>query len=82
MTIENRSVYRDPMVMTIDFIPKQYEDKIYYQYYIDKLCLQSEIKKYEIMYNKTHEAIKQFKQNSKSIDVCETNDFREIDEPI
>lgn len=40
-----RSVYRDPMIMTILLTPKQYKDNTYYDYFIDKLCLRSELKK-------------------------------------
>ena len=78
-----RSVYRDPMLMTIDLKPKQYKDNTYYQYFIDKLCLQSELKRYEVIYNKAHKVITEYKQTitkSQSVD-----DFREIDkddEPI
>ena len=79
-----RSVYRDPMLMTIDLKPKQYKDNNYYQYFIDKLCLQSELKRYEVIYNKAHKVIAEYKQTitkSQSVD-----DFREIDkdddEPI
>lgn len=79
-----RSVYRDPMLMTIDLKPKQYKDNTYYQYYIDKLCLQSELKRYEVIYTKAHKVITEYKQTitkSQSVD-----DFREIDkdddEPI
>lgn len=79
-----RSVYRDPMLMTIDLKPKQYKDNTYYQYFIDKLCLQSELKRYEVIYNKAHKVISEYKQTitkSQSVD-----DFREIDkdddEPI
>lgn len=72
-----RSVYRDPMLMTIDLKPKQYKDNNYYQYFIDKLCLQSELKRYEVIYNKAHKVISEYKQTitkSQSVD-----DFREID---
>lgn len=79
-----RSVYRDPMLMTIDLKTKQYKDNTYYQYFIDKLCLQSELKRYEVIYNKAHKVISEYKQTitkSQSVD-----DFREIDkdddEPI
>ena len=79
-----RSVYRDPMLMTIDLKRKQYKDNTYYQYFIDKLCLQSELKRYEVIYNKAHKVISEYKQTitkSQSVD-----DFREIDkdddEPI
>lgn len=75
-----RSVYRDPMLMTIDLIPKQYkpkgsteqcptQDTTYYDYYIDKLCLRSEIKKYLLIEKQSHEVIKEFKQ-SLSNDNC------------
>ena len=33
-----------------------------------------ELKRYEVIYNKAHEVIKDYKQNSQSV-----NDFREID---
>ena len=59
-----RSVYRDPMIMTIDLNPKQYKDNTYYEYYIEKLCLRSELRKYEIIYNKAHESIKEFKKSN------------------
>ena len=49
-----RSVYRDPMIMTIDLTPKQYNDIVYYDYYIDKLCLRSELKRYITIEKKTH----------------------------
>ncbi|KAK8833918.1 hypothetical protein M9Y10_015871 [Tritrichomonas musculus] len=58
-----RSVYRDPMIMTIDLTPKTYLDNTYYEYYIDKLCLRSELKRYLSIEKKAHEAIKEFKQS-------------------
>ena len=78
-----RSVYRDPMLMTIDLNPKQYEDNTYYDYYIDKLCLRSELKRYETIYNKAHSVIKEFKQTiSKSQSVEDFREIDNIDEPI
>mgnify|MGYP001071781845 CR=1 FL=1 len=58
-----RSIYRDPMIMTIDLTPKQYQDNTYYEYYIDKLCLRNELKRYLSIEKKAHEAIKEFKQS-------------------
>ncbi len=72
-----RSVYRDPMIMTIDLTLKEYKDNTYYEYYIDKLCLRNELKRYEKIYTKAHEVITEYKQTitkSQSVD-----DFREID---
>ena len=72
-----RSIYREPMLMTINLTPRTFEDKTYYEYYIDKLCLRNELKYYEKIYVKAHDIIKDHKQaltKSQSI-----NDFREID---
>ena len=78
-----RSVYRDPMLMTIDLNPKQYKDNTYYDYYIDKLCLRSELTRYETIYNKAHSVIKEFKQTlSKSQSVEDFREIDDIDEPI
>lgn len=68
-----RTVYRDPMLMTVDLTPKQFEDKTYYDYYIDKLCLRSELKRYEAIYTKAH-AVLRGMHKSQSI-----NDFRDMD---
>lgn len=72
-----RSVYRDPMIMTIDLTLKEYKDNTYYEYYIDKLCLRNELMKYEKIYTQAHKSITEYKQTitkSQSVD-----DFREID---
>ena len=72
-----RSIYRYPMLMTINLTPRTFEDKTYYEYYIDKLCLRNELKYYEKIYDKAHEIIKDHKQTlTKSQSI---NDFREID---
>ena len=66
-----RSVYRDPMIMTIDLTLKTYNDNTYYDYYIDKLCLRSELKHYVTIEKKAHDVIKEFKQaheNDESVD--------------
>ena len=65
-----RTVYRDPMLMTVDLNPKQFEDKTYYDYYIDKLCLRSELKRYEAIYTKAHAVLR---------GVHSINDFRDMD---
>lgn len=70
-----RSVYREPMIMTINLDPRVFEDKTYYDYYIDKLCLRNELKRYESIYHKAREVIKEFKRNSQSVE-----DFRKIDD--
>ena len=72
-----RSVYRDPMIMTIDLNPKQYKDNTYYDYFIDKLCLRSEIKKYISIEKKAHDAIHDYKQ-SQSVDAFRAKDSDEI----
>ena len=58
-----RSVYRDPMIMTIDLTPKEYKDNTYYDYYIDKLCLRNELKKYISIEKKAHDIIHEFKKS-------------------
>ena len=58
-----RSVYRDPMIMTIDLNSKEYKDNTYYQYYIEKLCLRTELKNYEKIYTKAHEEMKNYKMS-------------------
>lgn len=81
-----RSVYRDPMLMTIDLTLKEYKDNTYYEYYIDKLCLRSELKKYISIEKKAHEVIKEFKQKSQSESVDTYRDSRseldDVKEPI
>ncbi|KAK8880940.1 hypothetical protein M9Y10_003646 [Tritrichomonas musculus] len=73
-----RSVYRDPMIMTIDLTPKEYKDNTYYDYYIDKLCLRNELKKYISIEKKAHDVIHEFK---KSQDVETYRDSRsELDD--
>lgn len=75
-----RSVYRDPMIMTIDLTPKEYKDNTYYDYYIDKLCLRNELKKYISIEKKAHDVIHEFK---KSQDVETYRDSRsELDDVI
>lgn len=63
-----RTLYRDPMILTIDLTPRQFtednETHTYYKYYIDKLCLRNELKRYESIYAKAHEAIKKFKTDT------------------
>ena len=44
--------------MTIDLIPKEYEGYTYYDYFIDKLCLRSELKRYIMIEKKAHEVMK------------------------
>ena len=65
-----RTVYRDPMLMTIDLKPKVYEEHTYYDYRIDKLCLRSELKKYESIYSTAHAAIKEFKETNEQTGDC------------
>ena len=77
-----RSVYRDPMIMTIDLTLKTYNDNTYYDYYIDKLCLRSELKKYITIEKKAHDIIKEFKQ-SQSANEDSVESFRDsLEEPI
>lgn len=70
-----RTIYRDPMIMTIDLTPKQYKDNIYYDYYIDKLCLRSELKRYLSIEKKAYEAILEFKKSN----VQSVEEFNKID---
>lgn len=67
-----RSVYRDPMIMTIDLTPKEYKDNTYYEYYIDKLCLRNELKKYISIEKKAHEVIHEFKKSQSDVQDVET----------
>lgn len=77
-----RSVYRDPMIMTIDLTLKTYNDNTYYDYYIDKLCLRSELKRYITIEKKAHDIIKEFKQ-SQSANEDSVESFRDsLEEPI
>lgn len=80
---ENRykSVYGDPMIMTIDLTPKQYSNEgstsmTYYDYYIDKLCLRAELKRYLTVEKKALEVISEYKKNV-STD-CETESTEEF----
>ena len=68
-----RTVYREPMIMTVNLTPKTFtpnplttgesnDQRTYYEYYIDKLCLRSELKQYESIYSKAHEVIKEYKK--------------------
>ena len=68
-----RSVYRAPMIMTIVLTPKEYQNHVYYDYYIDKLCLRNELSKYESISNKAHEAIKVYREGN----VESVEEFRE-----
>lgn len=76
------------MIMTIDLTPKTYLDKTYYDYYIDKLCLRSELKRYLSIEKKAHEAILEFKKSQSNIDtyrdsLCELDDVKDAnDSPI
>ena len=83
-----RSIYRDPMLMTIDLNPKQYipkgnfaqqKENTYYEYYIDKLCLRNELKKYISIEKKAHEVIKEFKKLNadESVDTYRDTDAEE-----
>lgn len=61
-----RAVYRDPMLLTIDLTPRQFtstddETHTYYKYYIDKLCLRHELKRYESIYTKANDAINEYR---------------------
>ena len=61
-----RTVYRDPMLLTIDLTPRQFtstndETHTYYKYYIDKLCLRHELKRYESIYAKANDAINEYR---------------------
>ena len=73
-----RTIYRDPMIMTIDLTPKQYKDNIYYDYYIDKLCLRSELKRYLSIEKKAYEAILEFKK----LNVQSVEEFNKIDSEL
>ena len=89
-----RSVYRDPMIMTIDLTPKQFGDVTYYDYYIDKLCLRAELKKYISIEKKAHDVIHQYLnehtatirianlENPTSIDEYRTTDNDDDDKPF
>lgn len=79
-----RSVYREPMLMTIDLKEKQYNDTTYYEYYIDKLFLRNELTKYNKIYTNAHEIITKYKQSHVETqpieefnEVCKTNEFDE-----
>lgn len=76
-----RSVYRDPMIMTIDLTPKQFQDNTYYDYFIDKLCLRSELKRYLSIEQKSHDVIKEFKQSQNSVAALR-NQFDEANDSI
>ena len=72
-----RTLYRDPMIMTIDLTPKLFEDHIYYDYYIDKLILRSELKKYIAIEKQAYDEIKKFKEshvNEEYVDSYRSND--------
>mgnify|MGYP006962204299 CR=1 FL=1 len=64
-----RTIYRDPMILTIDLTPRQFttdndsdsESHTYYKYYIDKLCLRNELKRYELLHAKANEATKEYR---------------------
>ena len=61
-----RTIYRNPMILTIDLTPRQFvsdnnESHTYYKYYIDKLCLRHELKRYESIYAKANDAIKEYR---------------------
>ena len=51
------------MLMAIVLTEKQYNDSTYYNYYIGKLCLWSELKVYETICTKAHESIMEFKKS-------------------
>ena len=76
-----RTVYRDPMILTIDLTPRQFieenESHTYYKYYIDKLCLRNELKHYESIYNKALDAIKEYR--SKTNEQVSVEALREAD---
>ena len=78
-----RSVYRDPMLMTIDLTLKEYKDNTYYEYYIDKLCLRNELKKYISIEKKAHDVIHEFKM-SQSVDTYRDSrsELDDVKEPI
>ena len=76
-----RSVYRDPMIMTIDLTPKQFQDNTYYDYFIDKLCLRSELKRYLSIEQKSHDVIKEFRQSQNSVAALR-NQFDEANDSI
>lgn len=59
-----RNVYREPMIMTISLKQCTYEEHTFYKYYIDKLCLKAELKRYEKIYDKAMADIKAFKEIS------------------
>ena len=57
--------------MTIDLAEKQFNNNTYYHYYyIDKLCIRSELNFYEKMYAKANESIREFKKKlTKSVSI-------------
>lgn len=73
-----RTIYREPMLMTINLTPKQFENSTYYDYYIDKLCLRSELKKYLSIEKKAHEAILEFKK----LNVQSVEEFNSINPDV
>ena len=76
-----RSLYREPMLMTIDLTPKTYEDHIYYDYYIDKLFLRSELNKYIKIEKNAYDEIKKFKENQSNVVSEEIiENYRTLDE--
>ena len=78
-----RTIYRDPMILTIDLTPRQFttgnddegESHTYYKYYVDKLCLRNELKRYESIYTKACDAVKEYR--SKNTDQTSIESFRE-----
>ena len=67
--------------MTIDLTLKTYNDNTYYDYYIDKLCLRSELKRYVTIEKKAHDIIKEFKKAHENEDSVDS--FRDShEEPI
>ena len=81
-----RTIYRDPMILTIDLTPRQFttdsndanaegESHTYYKYYIDKLCLRNELKRYESIHTKASAAIKEYR--SKNTDQSSVESFRD-----
>ena len=60
-----RRLSREPSLLVIITTPKQYNEHTYYDYRISKLFLLDEISRYNTIYTKAHDIMKQYKEDSK-----------------
>ena len=73
-----RRLSREPSLLVIITTPRQYEEHTYYDYRISKLFLLDEISRYNAIYTKAHDIMKQYKEDNKKLSEEEQGNEIEI----